>query len=77
MEKNKKTRKYLSVLERLKLVDEIKQGKQVKDREFGVSKAQAYKVFKSKDNLKKLVHTVVCVTDYQVIRIFAKTYPFE
>ena len=31
MEKNKKTRKCLSVLERLKLVDEIKQGKQVKE----------------------------------------------
>ena len=61
MEKNKKARKCLSVLERLKLVDEIKQGKQVKEvaREFGVSKAQAYKVFKSKDNLKKLVHTGV------------------
>ena len=59
MEKNKKARKCLSVLERLKLVDKIKQGKQVKKvaREFGVSKAQAYKVFKSKDSLKKLVHT--------------------
>eukprot|EP00731_Ephydatia_muelleri_P002244 Em0001g2244a len=32
MEKNKKTRKCLSVLERLKLVDEIKQGKQVKEK---------------------------------------------
>ena len=26
-------------------------------RDFGVSKAQAYKIFKSKDNLKKLVNT--------------------
>lgn len=59
MEKNKKTRKCLSVLERLKLVDEIKQGKQVKEvaREFGVSNAQAYKIFKCKDKLKKLAHT--------------------
>ena len=49
MEKKKQTRKCLSVLERLKLVDEIKQGIQVKEaaRDFGVSKAQVYKVFKS------------------------------
>ena len=53
----KKIKKFLSVSERLKLVDEIKLGKPVKDvaRDFGVSKAQAYKVFKSKDDQIKLV----------------------
>ena len=49
----KKIKKFLSVSERLKLVDEIKLGKPVKDvaTDFGVSKAQAYNVFKSKDDL--------------------------
>eukprot|EP00731_Ephydatia_muelleri_P034635 Em0069g10a len=74
MEKNKKARKCRSVLERLKLVDEIKQDKQVKEvaREFGVSKAQAYKVFKSKDNLKKLVHTGLVPLELKIVLNKAK-----
>ena len=53
MAQSSQGRKWLTLKEKLGVIDAVKAGKPIDDvaKEFGISKTQAYKLFKTKDTL--------------------------